>query len=103
MDRRPDDFCFAAVGRDVHGHMHRMVRLVQERAVRARQVPSFVLQVDDFAFFSERDDERALALERADGLLLHDPADAGDFEHQRRCLSHEASTGRSEGPARIRQ
>ena len=47
MDRRPDDFCFAAVG-DVHGHMHRMVRCVQDRAARARRVPAFVLQVGDF-------------------------------------------------------
>lgn len=37
MDRRPDEFCFAAVG-DVHGQMHRMVRCVQDGFER---VPHF--------------------------------------------------------------
>lgn len=47
MDRRPDEFRFAAVG-NVHGHMHRMVRCIQDRAARAHRVPAFVLQVGDF-------------------------------------------------------
>jgi hypothetical protein len=38
MDRRLDDFCSAAIG-DVQDPMHRMVRLIQEKASRARQVP----------------------------------------------------------------
>jgi hypothetical protein len=140
MDSRPDDFCFAAVG-DVHGHMNRMVRCVQEKAARARRVPAFVLQVGvvethglqvvglsgihreerfqsprpalsllgrvppkDFISFTEQEVEWALAFERADLLLLHDwpagiidPADAEDFEHQRRSPSHEALATRTRG------
>ena len=49
-----------------------------------------------FAGFTEQDVDRALALERADVLLLHewpsglvDPADAPDFEQQRRSMSYE--------------
>ncbi len=51
----------------------------------------------DFTYFNERDVERALELERADVLLLHDwpsgiidPGDASDFQAQRRSLSHDA-------------
>jgi lariat debranching enzyme len=50
-----------------------------------------------FAYFNERDVERALDLERADVLLLHDwpadvvdPADAAAFEQQRRSMRYDA-------------
>ncbi|WP_224248318.1 metallophosphoesterase [Hyalangium gracile] len=50
-----------------------------------------------FAGFTEQDVERALALERADVLLLHewpsglvDPADEKDFEQQRRSMRYDA-------------
>lgn len=49
-----------------------------------------------FASFNEADVDRALALERADVLLVHewpsgvvDAADAGDFEQQRRSMSYD--------------
>ncbi|MCE9670157.1 metallophosphoesterase [Myxococcus stipitatus] len=78
MSSQPDTLFFAAVG-DVHGHMDRMVRDLQDWSRKARQSLAFVLQVGDF---EPHRDEADLATMAAPARYKR----LGDFAayHQRR-------------------